>query len=214
MRRTHLGLLLLLAAVTLCASTGCGGGDGGKEFPFEPLTFPFTTPDDIVRMAAFGIPGWSGSEPHNGTDLIIDGALDRTEIVSPTNGTIRAIHVSENPFSVPVGQLLLQIEIEVNATWAVNLVFEPSTVDPALKADQEAALAVSVGQEVRAGERIGDLLVGTLGYPHLHYMVLMSDEPVCAYAHSSAAAQTNFEDVRDTGVGNNLPDGNICFGAP
>lgn len=206
---------LLLALVLPCFTPGCGGGDdGGTEFAFAPLAFPFTTPADITRISAFGIPNWSGTEPHNGTDLIIDGALDRTEIISPTDGTVRAIQVSENPFSVPVGQLLLQVEIEVNAAWVVNLVFEPSTVDAGVKAAQQAAIDVVVGQEVRLGDRIGDLLVGTLGYPHLHYMVLMNDVPVCAHAHSSAAAQLVFEELRDTRVGNNLPDGNICFGAP
>ena len=206
--------LFLIGVLALSPATGCGGGDGATAFPFEPLAFPFTTPSDIDGISAFGIPGWSGTEPHNGTDLVIDEGLERTEIVSPTNGTIRAIGVSENPFSVPVGQLLLQVEIQVNDTWTVNLVFEPATVDPALKAAQQAAIAVSEGQEVRTGERIGDLLVGTLGYPHLHYMVLMNDTPVCAYAHSSMDARTVFESIRDTATGNNLPDGNICFGSP
>ena len=215
MRSIRLPLISLLACAMLCPTGSCGGGGSGEtEFPFAPLEFPITRPADIARIAAFGIPNWSGTEPHNGTDLIIDDALTSTEIVSPTNGTVREISVSENPFSVPVGQLLLTVEIYVNATWTVNLVIEPSTVDEALKLAQQAALDVAVGQVISTGDRIGDLLVGTLGYPHLHYMVMMSNVPVCGYLHSSDSAQRVFEDLRDNRTGNNLPDGNICFGAP
>ena len=77
--------LVLLAAVLLSAGAmSCGGGgeDGAAELPFAPLDFPFAEPEDIRRMAAFGIPDWSGSEPHNGIDLVVDDALERTAILT------------------------------------------------------------------------------------------------------------------------------------
>jgi hypothetical protein len=60
---------------------------------------------------------------------------------------------------------------------------------------------------------VADLLVGTLGYPHVHYMVELDGEAVCAYAHSSDVARATFEMVAAL-PGSSLPDGNICYGQP
>lgn len=63
------------------------------------------------------------------------------------------------------------------------------------------------------GTAIADLLVGTLGYPHLHYMMQRSGEPVCAYDHSSSTARSVLADLASL-PDSYLPDGNICFGRP
>jgi hypothetical protein len=183
------------------------------DLEFLPLEFPFEDPGVIERMAAFGIPDWSGTEPHNGTDLIISESGPPARLVSPTAGTITAIQTSENPFSVPPGQLILSIEIRVNSEWSVGFAVEPGTVDDALTAAQVAAVAVVVGQEVAVGDHVADLLVGELGYPHLHYSVRQAGTAVCAYAHSSDAARLVFEALALL-PGSYLPDGNICYGEP
>jgi hypothetical protein len=95
----------------------------------------------------------------------------------------------------------------------VHLVLEPGTTDSALEAAQLAAILVSEGQALEVGTPVADLVVGTLGHPHLHYMAEHNGEAVCAYAHSSDAARTAFESVSAL-PGSNLPDGNICYDQP
>jgi hypothetical protein len=211
---------LTLVLVTLLASCGGDGGTGPSgggagtsptERAFQPLDFPFAEPGVIVRMAAWGIPNWSGSQPHNGMDFQVDGRLSSTTITSPTAGEVRSVSSSENPFSQPVGQLMVTVAIRVNNEWTVNLVLEPSSADPALKAAQLAAVRVRAGQAVSAGTPVADLLVGTLGYPHLHYMVERGNANVCAYAHSSEAAKRTIEAIARYPNGN-VPGGQVCAG--
>ena len=162
-------------------------------------------------MASWGIPNWSGSEPHNGIDLVVDSRLTSVAIVSPTAGEVRSVTSSENPFSNPPGQLMVTIAIRVNDEWTVDLVLEPGTVDPALKAAQLAAVRVQVGQTVSVGTPVVDLFVGSLGYPHLHYMVERGRSTVCAYANSSESAKRTIESFV-TMLNSNVPGGQICVG--
>lgn len=206
-----LGWLLVL--IWIFGLTGCNIiGSSHDEYPFENLDFPFANPSNIERMAAFGIPNWSGSEPHNGIDLIIYEWLDGSPLISPTRGTVDSIEISENPYSNPANQLLLTIHIYINSEWTVALVIEPGTTDEATKTAQRNAVMVAEGDTVVKGQRVADLLVGEQGYPHLHYMILHNSEPVCAYTYSSAAARGIFEEIARTRSNNNLPDGNICYG--
>jgi murein DD-endopeptidase MepM/ murein hydrolase activator NlpD len=206
------GLLILAFIATVAGS--CKLFDSGyEEYEFQPLAFPFLNPNDIVRMAAFGIPNWSGTEPHGGIDLIISESLSSARIISPSNGTVSHIGMSENPYSHPVGQLLLHIDIYINSDWLVSLVIEPGTTNETIKSAQRAAVLVSEDQAVAVGTPIVDLLVGEHGYPHLHYSVYYNDEVVCAYTYSSTSARLMFENIAVTRTGNNLPDGNICYGS-
>ena len=199
------GLLLTCAC--------CNTGTFNNLVVFEPLEFPFANVEDIARMAAFGIPNWSGNEPHNGIDLVVDEHLESSRIISPTAGVVARIFTNENPYSYPPGQLLVTIVIRINDDWSVHLVLEPGTIDPAPEAAQLDAILVSEGQDVEVGTPVADLMVGTLGYPHLHYMVEQDGEAVCAYAHSSDAARAAFESVSAL-PDSSLPDGNICYGQP
>ncbi|MBU0638684.1 MAG: M23 family metallopeptidase [Planctomycetota bacterium] len=210
MRKNSLILAASCGLTLLFARCNTGGL---SNFAFLPLEFPFSSAGDIVRIAAYGIPNWSGSEPHNGIDLVVDEHLTSVRITSPTAGKVTAISTQENPYSEPSGQLLVTIAIRINNEWIVYLVLEPGTVDPTLKTAQLAAILVSEGQDVEVGTPVADLMIGTLGYPHLHYMVEHNGEAVCAYAHSSDAAKATFVSLSDL-PGSNLPDGNICYGQP
>jgi len=183
----------------------------GPNLDFLPLEFPFQNWLQIRRMAAFGVPNWSGSEPHNGIDLIVETPA---VIVSPTAGTVAAIDAHENPYSHPAGQLILSVDIYINSERTVSLVFEPGTTSGTLKTQQIAALRVKKGDRVAVGTVIGTLLVGEQGYTHIHYM--LSDRtgkhPLCVYAYSSTAARTIFNTLKNTLTNNFLPDGNICYG--
>jgi murein DD-endopeptidase MepM/ murein hydrolase activator NlpD len=179
------------------------------EFESDPLEFPFAEPSDITRLAAFGVPKWSGDEPHNGIDLILQNGLVSSSIISPVKGTIMSITVDENPFSHPPGQPMIHVLIFVNYERSVGLTFEPSTVDPALREAQINAITVQVGQGVDVGQHIGNLLAGELGYPHLHYSLwdnAFKSEAVCPYQFSSASAKAIFDSIP-------ISDGNpICMG--
>lgn len=194
-----MGTMNRLAAAVLAALsfTACDGGifDGDREFDFEPLEFPIAAPGDIERIAAFGTPNWSGTEPHNGTDLVVFRNRSQTRILSPTRGTVRSVTVSDNPYSTPPNQMMLAVEIFVNDAWTVTLVLEPGTAAAGTKNSQIGALRVQAGREVSPGDEIGELLVGELGYPHLHYMVQINNEPVCAYSHSSENARALFDGI-------------------
>jgi hypothetical protein len=183
----------------------------GPNLDFLPLEFPFQNWHQVTRMAAFGIPNWSGSDPHNGIDLI---TVTPAVIVSPTAGTISRIDSRENPYSHPAGQLILSVDIYINRQRTVSLCFEPGTTNAALKAQQSASIRVKKGDRVQAGTVIGTLLVGEQGYTHVHYMLedKTGDCALCPYLYSSAAARTIFETLKNTRPDNHLPDGRICYG--
>jgi len=183
----------------------------GPNLDFLPLEFPFQDWHRVTRMAAFGVPNWSGSEPHSGIDLIVTAPA---VIISPTAGTIAAIETKENPYSHPVGQLILGIDIYINRQRTVSLAIEPGTTSAGLKAQQIAAILVKKGDRVQAGTVIGTLLVGEQGYSHIHYSLQdgAGHDPICPYAYSSGAARTIFETLKNTLANNHLPDGRICYG--
>ncbi|MBW1713970.1 MAG: hypothetical protein JRJ59_12580 [Deltaproteobacteria bacterium] len=177
------------------------------------MEFPFSNPCILDRLAAFGVPNWSGTEPHNGIDLIVQSGVSSARIISPVEGQVVGVRATENSFSDPVGQLLLTIEIQINFQWSLNLVLEPGTVDPALKAQQEAAIVVVAGQEVTTGDYLADLLAGEQGYTHLHFMLMQGSQAVCAYKYSSVHARYAYENLAQA-ENSYLPDGLICYGDP
>lgn len=199
--------LLLFLVISF---VGCHSTDP-VTYDFAPLGFPFAQPGHVTYIAAFGIPNWSGSEPHNGIDLVIDENLDRTRIISPTVGVVTKIEMSENQFSHPAGQLILTITIRVNSEWEVSLVLEPGTSDPETKTAQRNAMLLAERQTVAPGDPVADLLVGELGHPHLHFMVRRGNATVCAYAHSSSQAQGIFEEIVRSHPNSYLPNGRICY---
>lgn len=162
---------------------------------FEPLHFPVRTPGDIARVAAFGVPLGNRSEPHDGTDLVVRGHLRSTMIVSPADGTVREVHVREDAGTNGRDEFLVEVEIFINPDWSVVLKFEPSTADPRVQTAQVDAIRVRKGQRVAAGDDIGNLLVGELGYSNLHYSVLRGGRPVCARTCSSETAKKAFDAI-------------------
>ncbi len=141
---------------------------GFKEFTFMPLEFHYAHPDDIDYVAAFATPDWSGpGKPHNGIDLKIKTNLTKSAIISPTYGTIQYINYNTNSLSTPPYQIMVSVNIYINSSYTVSLVFEPSAAIGFLT-NQLNAIKVSAGQEVSPGTVIGDLLVGPYGCPYYH----------------------------------------------
>ena len=187
-------ILLSIVFIGLVIMFGCKGGPLGAD-PWSAqvlLDFPIPSSSDIQRLAAFGTPNWSGTESHNGVDLVLNTTVAHTKIIAPCKGTITKIESKSNSFSNPPGQLLLTVEIMVNIDWQVSLNLEPGTTDEALKTLQKDAIKVKVGQKVDKGTEIGSLLRGEQGYTHLHYMVTHVNKVICAYDASSDEAKAIF----------------------
>ena len=177
--------------------TGCADGPLGSDPWTSPpvLGFPVAAPAAVESLAAYGTPNWSGTEPHNGVDLVLNTAAASVMIKAPCKGTVTKIEVKSNSYSNPPGQMLLTVEITVNLNWVVSLNLEPGTVDDALKKMQEDAIKVSVGQKLYEGDDIGLLFRGEQGHTHLHYMIYHKGGTVCAYSVSSDEAKSIFDSI-------------------
>lgn len=187
----------------------------GTPQVFQPFAFPFADASQIKRLAAWGIPNWSGTEPHNGIDFQLNESVNSALILSPTAGQVVEVNAKPNEFSDPKGQLLVSIRILVNAEWAVNLVLEPGTTSDAGKAAQLAAVKVVKGQMLSVGTPVADLLRGDLPNPyvHLHYMVERFGKNSCPYAYSSDPARLMIEQIAAL-PGSTLQEGQICSAPP
>ena len=212
MKKIVISLTMIVLGL-LIAVIGCGKNpyvSSLKGGVFVPLEFPFKTPANIQHMTAFGVPNWSGPEPHNGIDLVVYDSLTNVKIIAPCAGLIK-VDIKRNPYSTPPDLLLLTVNVQINSEWTVGLIFEPMTDSKLVENNQISAIKVKDGDFVKAGDEIGDLLVGNKGYVHLHYMVTRNQDAVCAYANSSAGAKQIFEQIAATRSNNNLPNGNICY---
>ena len=199
LRKRLLRALTVILGSGMVLLTGCNNCSLGTD-PFTQaasLEFPLARQNDVERLSAYGTPNWSGNEPHNGVDLVLYQTLNQTRVIAPADGKVTAVTVNENPFSNPPNQLMVSVKICTTLGWVVDLVFEPGTVNSATKNAQQNAIRVSAGQQVRAGDDIGDLLVGDLGYAHLHYMVQHRNTSVCPYEYSSDAAKAEFQAIAD-----------------
>ncbi|MEI7640842.1 MAG: hypothetical protein WCJ46_04975 [bacterium] len=190
-------ILFLMLFIGLIFIFGCKGGPlGADPWSAQPvLDFPIAVPGLVQRLAAFGTPNWSGSEAHNGVDLVLNTTVASAKIIAPCKGTITKIEMKSNSFSHPPGQLLLTVEIMVSMDWQVSLNLEPGTTDEALKTSQRDAIKVKVGQKVDTGTEIGTLLRGEQGYTHLHYMAIHMGKQICVYNVSSNEARAIFEAI-------------------
>lgn len=210
-------LLLLFPLVVVAA--------GGPTTPIDPallpanparldvlgkgLAFPFRQQRVIRDIRSYGIRPWGFEPVHNGIDLIVDntGASlqvgDKVPILSSVDGKVGGVVDHGGNGSILVG-------IEVNAGLYVTVTFEPQTADPSLRALQAASIDVVVGQSVRQGQKIGDLVVGEgeggspfgSGNPHIDTRLVLFD-PATVDPHDPFADLIT-RDISHNDV-NNLP---------
>lgn len=170
------------------------------DFDFTPLEFHFVNPDDIDYIASFGYPDWSGpGSPHNGIDLRIPMDIEKSVIISPTNGTVKRITSDK----IGVG-----VEIQINDEYTVMVGFEPGDTSEYLQPQIEA-IKVVTGQVVHTGDTLGDLLVGRLGYPHIHLLLNINRRNYCPYDYSSILAKSIYDRIVENREAN-LYCGEIC----
>ena len=178
----HKGICIVGTLIIILFS-GCKK-DKMIDFDFKPLEFHFANPDDIDYIASFGYPDWSGPGlPHNGIDLRIPMDIGKSVIISPSNGTVKNITHDK----IGVG-----VEIQINEDYMVMVGFEPGDTSEFLLPQLEA-LRVVEGQVVHTGDTLGDLLVGRLGYPHIHLLLNINRRDYCPYNYSSVQAKEIYD---------------------
>ncbi len=174
--------------------------DKMTDFDFKPLEFHFADPDDIDYIASFGYPDWSGpGSPHNGIDLRIPMDIGKSVIISPSNGTVKRITHDK----IGVG-----VEIQINDDYTVMVGFEPGDTSEYLLPQIEA-IKVIPGQVVHTGDTLGDLLIGRLGYPHIHLLLNINRRNYCPYNYSSIRAKNIYDMIVEEREAN-LYCGEIC----
>ena len=147
------------------------------------LEFPIRDNKTITDVRSYGIRPW-GSEPvHNGIDLIVDNTGlqkqvgDKVTVLSSVTGTVIGI-VDMGEFGSKL------VVVEVNPGLFVTYTFEPQTRLLQLQELQAASIDVVVGQRVREGQKLGDLVIGEglnggspygSGNPHIDTRLLLFD---------------------------------------
>jgi len=98
-------------------------------------------------------------------------------IVAPCDGVVTRISVRSDAHDNHV----VEVGIRYNADWNNLIVFEPYSPDPFIVDQQRAQIAVPIGQVVRRGDILGQLVVpGDTAYPHVHWGVNKNRVgPVC-----------------------------------
>lgn len=147
------------------------------------LAFPFRNKKVIRDIRAYGIRPWGFEPVHNGIDLIVDNTGeqlqvgDKVAVLSSVAGTVRGVIDFGGEGSILVG-------IEVNPGLYVTYTFEPQTASPSLRALQAVSIDVVVEQQVRKGQKLGDLVVGEgenggsplgSGNPHIDTRLVLLD---------------------------------------
>ena len=192
--------LFMFFAVAISALPGCHTGMLGPD-PWSAapsLEFPVQVPSNIKSLGAFGTPNWSGTQPHNGIDLVMKPGTGQEMIIAPAPGTVTNINSHSNSFSHPPGQLILTVDVMVDMDWTYSLNYEPGTNNDALKSSQASHILVKVGQKLRTGDHVGFLLEGELGYMHMHFGLRHRNVDMCAYLESSAASKAIFDAIGNT----------------
>lgn len=147
------------------------------------LEFPFRDIKAITDIRSYGIRPWGFEPVHNGIDLIVDNTGvqhqvgDTVAVLSSVDGTVKAI-IDMDDFGATL------VIIEINPSLYVTYNFEPQTQILQLQELQAASIDVIVGQPVRKGQKLGDLVVGEglnggspfgSGNPHIDTRLLLFD---------------------------------------
>ncbi len=168
----------ILAALSTALLVACHGGGkhGGSSHAF---VLPFESLSDLVEVRCYGVYPWdeAGIETHGGLDLIPQhtdlgaGETRKVALVAPASGTIQDVR----ELSKEGKATAFLVTVSLNASWFAIMVLEPQNLDPAIAAEQERSITVVTGQVVAQGDRIGDLVVTNVHYPHVHFTILYKD---------------------------------------
>ena len=160
------------------------------KFGPPSLEFPFLNPDDVIWLRGYNLveEGDAPSEYHTGVDLKIENS---SIILSPCTGTIGIISSTVHEIK---GHIMISINIRINLSWSVMIVFEPYSNSTTVHEEQLSLINAKFGQRIEVGDELGTLLNGG-EFPHIHYTVRHFFKPVCPFNYSSTMAQATFLEV-------------------
>ena len=150
------------------------------------LIYPVRDIASIRIMEAFST---DASAPwgfaHNGIDFMTD--RDREPVIASADGTIARVDVKRYP---PLNNWQINIALRINNRYSIAYSLEPMTSDDAIGQTQQALVAVTVGQSVRAGDVIGELIGGVNG-AHVHWGISDAtvDRAICPAPFLTEAQQ-------------------------
>ena len=139
------------------------------------LVLPYENVSELVEARCYGVDPWDDvtREVHGGIDLIPrhtdlgPGQTRKVGLVAPASGTISDVRELSKAGKADA----FMVTVKVNDYWFVGMVLEPQNLDPSIADEQRRSVAVRAGDTVRRGERIGDLVVTNVHYPHVHFMI-------------------------------------------
>lgn len=179
--RTGIAIFAMLLVYIGCTEDKEPAQPTDTATPVE-LTFPFQDPDVVYEVHNFALHPWSASgETHTGIDIVpeyldlvgTDG-LRKITIVAPADGTIAMSAADTSGAGLDSFALIMQID----TFWHLLMVFEPQSADDGTNETQAASFDVVEGQDVKRGDKIGDLVIAKVEperYPHLHFGVFYKD---------------------------------------
>lgn len=103
---------------------------------------------------------------HNGIDFMTSQA--REPIYAVSAGTVQRVELERRP---PLNNWQVGVIVRVNDQYNTVYTFEPMTADDAIGQQQREAVLVTPGQQLQAGDMIGELIGGKSG-AHLHWGVV------------------------------------------
>jgi hypothetical protein len=148
------------------------------------LLFPV---ENITRLEY--LYGYNMTDPelnHNGIDFIINETVN---IIASCNFTVNDKGLADINAA---GFWQAGFSATVNDAYEIFYAFENFSNDTEAGNQQFAAITVEVGQQIVAGDIVGQLLYLS-PFTHIHYMLQKSGEPVCPYAHFTPEAKTTFD---------------------
>lgn len=168
---------IALALITISfIMAGCAE-DSVPAKPVE-LTFPVEDTSVVTEIHNFALYPWSSSgETHGGIDIVplyLDLAgtstMRKVSVIAPADGEV--VYYDTAPSGAMLTSYFLILRLD--SYWHLILNFEPQSDDVATNIEQENSIAVTVGQSVKRGDKIGDLVISKVmadRYPHLHFSV-------------------------------------------
>ena len=190
MRIISQSISLALVSISLLLS-GCSE-DSVPAKPVE-LTFPIEDTSVVTEIHNFALYPWNtNGETHGGIDIVplyLDLAgtstMRKVSVIAPADGEVVYYDTALSGAGLKSYFLILQLD----TYWHLILNFEPQSADVATNTEQDNSIAVSVGQSVKRGDKIADLVISNVEadrYPHLHFSVFYKD-PADTWADLLAA---------------------------
>lgn len=172
-----------------------------EEYDDTPpiLEFPIENTDSLEMIY-----GYNMTDPtngHNGIDFITNIT---TNVIASYNMTVNDKVLS---YSSEGSFWQAGVSFDINDAYELFYAFENFAENETAGQEQYDAITVEIGQEVVAGDVIGQLIHLGSG-THIHYMIQKNGEAVCPYLHFSPSAKSTF-DILWSSIGTGVDPCNI-----